>query len=83
MMSFVFGNLGLPELLIILFILVLLFGAKRLPDLARSLGQSIRAFKEGTAEARQVENKPSSPSLPSSSPATTPSETPAKSGESA
>ncbi|GBC83508.1 Sec-independent protein translocase protein TatA [bacterium HR10] len=59
--AFVFGNLGLPELLIILFILVLLFGAKRLPELARSLGQSIRAFKEGTAEAKKLEDKPSSP----------------------
>ncbi len=61
-LAFVFGNLGLPELLIILFILVLLFGAKRLPELARSLGQSIRAFKEGTAEVKKLEDKPSSPS---------------------
>jgi len=59
--AFVFGNLGLPELLIILFILVLLFGAKRLPELARSLGQSIRAFKEGTAEAKKLEDKAGSP----------------------
>lgn len=56
-MALVFGNLGLPELLIILFILVLLFGAKRLPELARSLGQSIRAFKEGTAEVKKLEEK--------------------------
>jgi len=57
MLGLVFGNLGLPELLIILFILVLLFGARRLPELARSLGQSIRAFKEGTAEPRKLEDK--------------------------
>jgi sec-independent protein translocase protein TatA len=61
-LAFVFGNLGLPELLIILFILVLLFGAKRLPELARSLGQSIRAFKEGTAEVKKLEDKSGSPS---------------------
>ena len=83
MVSIVFGNLGLPELLIILFILVLLFGAKRLPDLARSLGQSIRAFKEGTAEVRQIENKPAGQSLYSSAQATAPSEAPTKSGDSA
>ncbi len=65
--AFVFGNLGLPELLIILFILVLLFGAKRLPELARSLGQSIRAFKEGTAEVKKLEDKAGSPQEGSSS----------------
>jgi len=83
MMSFVFGNLGLPELLIILLILVLLFGAQRLPNLARSLGQSIRAFREGTAEARQIENKPAGQPLYSSAQATPLSEAPTKSGDSA
>ena len=38
-------RLGLPELLIILSILLLLFGAKRLPGLARSLGKSTKEFK--------------------------------------
>ena len=39
------GNLGGWEILIILVVLVLLFGAKRLPDMARSLGQSARVLK--------------------------------------
>ena len=39
-------NLGVPELLIILFVVVLLFGAKKLPELARGLGQGIREFKK-------------------------------------
>jgi sec-independent protein translocase protein TatA len=39
------GNLGGWEILIILGVLVLLFGAKRLPDMARSLGQSARVLK--------------------------------------
>lgn len=39
------GSLGWPEILIILVVLVLLFGAKKLPDLARSVGQSARVFK--------------------------------------
>ena len=40
------GPLGLPELLIILFVLILIFGAKRISGLGRGLGQSIRGFKE-------------------------------------
>lgn len=40
-------NLGIVELLIILGIILLLFGARRLPDLARSLGKSTREFKQG------------------------------------
>ena len=39
------GPLGLPELLIILFILILLFGAKRLSGLGRGLGKGIHDFK--------------------------------------
>jgi sec-independent protein translocase protein TatA len=44
-------NFGGQELLIILLIVVLLFGASRLPQLAKSLGQSKRAFREGLDEA--------------------------------
>lgn len=44
-------GIGTPELLIILLIVLLLFGAKRLPDLARGLGRSIKEFKKATAEA--------------------------------
>ena len=39
-----------PELIIILFIIVLLFGAKKLPDLAQGLGKGIREFKKATRE---------------------------------
>jgi sec-independent protein translocase protein TatA len=42
-----FGSLGLPELLIILFIVILIFGANRLPSLAKGLGSSIKNFKDG------------------------------------
>jgi sec-independent protein translocase protein TatA len=42
------GTLGLPELLIILVIIVLIFGANRLSGLGRGLGQAIRGFKEET-----------------------------------
>ena len=40
-------GLGLTEILIVLLIVVLLFGAKRLPGLARGLGKSITSFKDG------------------------------------
>ena len=43
-------NFGMTEILIILFIVLLLFGAKRLPDLARGLGSSIKNFKSGLKE---------------------------------
>jgi sec-independent protein translocase protein TatA len=42
-----FGSLGLPELIIILLIVVLIFGANRLPSLAKGLGSSVKNFKEG------------------------------------
>ena len=45
--------LGYQELLIILAIVVELFGASRLPQLAKALGQSKRAFKEGQDEAEE------------------------------
>ena len=45
------GGLGTPELLVIAVVIFLLFGATRLPQLAKSLGQSKRAFKEGLEEA--------------------------------
>ena len=48
-------GLGTPEIIGIVVILFLLFGATRLPQLAKSLGQSRRAFKEGMREAEEEE----------------------------
>lgn len=45
--------LGYQELLVILVIVFFLFGGSRLPDLAKGLGQSIRAFKEGQSEGER------------------------------
>ena len=45
-------NLGLPELLVILAIIILVFGANRLPDLGRGIGRAIRNFKEATNDGR-------------------------------
>jgi sec-independent protein translocase protein TatA len=41
------GPIGLPELVIILIIVVLIFGANRLPELGRGIGKGIRNFKDG------------------------------------
>jgi len=43
-------NLGAQELIIIALIILLLFGASRLPKLGKSMGQSIRGFKQGLNE---------------------------------
>jgi sec-independent protein translocase protein TatA len=45
-----FGSLGTGEILLILVIVLLLFGAKRLPEVGRSLGRGIREFKNATKE---------------------------------
>ena len=44
------AGLGAPELIIILVIVLVLFGATRLPKLARSLGEASKEFKDGVAE---------------------------------
>jgi len=41
------GNLGFGEILLIVFILVLLFGGKKIPELAKGLGEGVRSFKRG------------------------------------
>jgi sec-independent protein translocase protein TatA len=41
------GRLGMPELLIILVIIIVIFGANRLPQLGRGIGSAIKNFKEG------------------------------------
>lgn len=51
-----FGPIGFPELIIIFFILVLVFGASRLSGLGKGLGQAIRGFKDEVQE-KQVESK--------------------------
>jgi sec-independent protein translocase protein TatA len=44
------GRLGFPELMVILLIVVVIFGAKRLPELATGIGRGIRNFKDATKE---------------------------------
>jgi sec-independent protein translocase protein TatA len=50
-------NLGAPEILLIALVILLLFGATRLPKLGRSMGQSIRGFKKGLNEDESDEEQ--------------------------
>lgn len=45
------GKIGTTELILILVVLLLLFGAKRIPDIARAVGKSMNQFKKGLREA--------------------------------
>lgn len=47
-----FGNLGFGEILVILVIVLLLFGAKRIPEIAGSMGKGIREFKKSINEVQ-------------------------------
>lgn len=53
-----FLNLGTGELVIIFAVVILLFGAKRIPELARSMGKGISMFKQGMNEATSQINEP-------------------------
>ncbi len=46
-------NIGTPEILLVLVIVLLLFGARKLPELARSLGQSAKELRKGMAEGEE------------------------------
>jgi sec-independent protein translocase protein TatA len=47
-----FGPIGMPEMLIILAIVVLIFGANRLPELGRGIGAGIKNFKAGISDSK-------------------------------
>jgi sec-independent protein translocase protein TatA len=51
------GSIGMPELIIGLVVILLLFGAKRVPELARGLGSGVREFKKGTQEGELEDKK--------------------------
>jgi len=52
-----FNNIGLPELLVVLVILLLLFGAKKLPELSRTIGSAMKEFKEGHSVDKKEDKK--------------------------
>jgi TatA/E family protein of Tat protein translocase len=59
-----FGMPSGPDLIVLLIIVLVLFGAKRLPELARGLGQSVNEFKKAKEEFDKEVAKPSSPEAP-------------------
>ncbi len=67
-----FGHLGFPEILIIMVIILLLFGAKRIPEIAGSMGKGIREFKKNindasrdlTGDANRYDNRAIPPAGP-------------------
>jgi len=52
-----FGSIGWGEILVVLVIVLVLFGAKRLPELAKSIGSSLHSFKKGMSEGFDTEDK--------------------------
>ncbi len=44
------GNLGLPEILIIAFLLVLFFGGKKIPEFIKGIGEAVKEFRKGAKE---------------------------------
>ncbi|MCL5062643.1 MAG: twin-arginine translocase TatA/TatE family subunit [Nitrospirae bacterium] len=51
-------GLGMQELIIILVIVLILFGAKRLPELAGGIGKAIKSFKKGVSEPDEIDVTP-------------------------
>ena len=49
-----FGNIGMPELIIIFVIALIIFGPRKLPELGRSLGKSINEFKRASNELKNT-----------------------------
>jgi sec-independent protein translocase protein TatA len=62
-------NLGGPELIWLFLLLILLFGAKKLPELGSSVGRSIKNFKKGLAETQEDEAEESRAQASTSKPA--------------
>jgi sec-independent protein translocase protein TatA len=53
-----FGNMGFMEILLILVVVLLLFGAKRIPEIAQSMGKGIREFKKSVTDVDRAVREP-------------------------
>lgn len=56
---FFLGNLGITEIIVIAFVVLLLFGGKKIPELMRGLGKGVSSFKQGMNEIQGEITKPS------------------------
>lgn len=73
------GPFGVWEILIILVVVLLVFGPRRLPEMAKGLGQSVRAFRKEMRDIKQdldLDDKPRAPSSYQAAPAPAPTSTP-------
>jgi len=61
------GSIGPTELILILLIVILIFGAKKLPDLGKSIGEGIKNFKKSVSEGKEgdKDSTPKNPQPPS------------------
>jgi sec-independent protein translocase protein TatA len=59
-----FGSLGTPEVLIIVFVVLLLFGGKKIPELMKGLGKGVRSFKQGMNEIEDEIKRPAEDEKP-------------------
>lgn len=53
-----FMNLGTGEIIVIVFVVLLLFGGKKIPELMRGLGKGVRSFKQGMSDITDEINRP-------------------------
>lgn len=58
------GNIGTPELLVILLIVLLLFGAKKIPELMQGLGKGVREFRKAARDIQDEIEKPAEEKKP-------------------
>lgn len=61
-----FGNLGMPEIIIIFFVVLLLFGGRKIPELMHGLGKGVSSFKKGMNDIQDEITKPAPDSTTSS-----------------
>jgi len=54
---FVMAFLGAPEIIIVLVLVLLLFGGKKIPEMMRGLGKGVKDFKDASSESSTLENK--------------------------
>ncbi len=54
-------GLGMPELLVLLVIILIIFGAGKLPEIGTGLGKAIRGFKKGVSEPDEIDVTPKQP----------------------
>jgi sec-independent protein translocase protein TatA len=58
------GEFGIREILLVLLIILILFGAKRIPEMMKAMGQGVKEFKKAAKDIQSDDTEPSKPSSP-------------------